>query len=406
MSHENGCPPVLDIAAAKNTHIGVVEEHCEGVFEPADAPTDYVQTLQEGFELSQTKEVIERNIFTGSIGRTSPLTGQFQASGTIPTEFRAASAAGGIPEIDVLLRSGLGARKQIETVTTTKAMGNTSDTLQIENADISKFAVGDIIRVNEPGEYHVSPITNVVTTPGSASITLLIPREDEVSFSGAVQIDKVTQYNVADSGHPSFSLSKWVEGTLLEKAEGCKVNSISLENFTTGQLPQMSFGFEGLNFDREIGTIPVTPSYSSQLPPILLNGRVFLNEDIIHINELTLSIENTLGFVTSINAPNGRYSSRATERTITGTFNPYKLADNIDMFNRYKNNTPFTIFAYAKIPANNAGEFGGVVAIYLRNVLITELGEADQDGLLQESVTFSADRGASGNIPEISIAFI
>jgi hypothetical protein len=40
------------------------------------------------------------------------------------------------------------------------------------------------------------------------------------------------------------------------------------------------------------------------------------------------------------------------------------------------------------------------------NCIITELNEADQDGLLQDAITFSANRGASGTTSEIYIAVI
>jgi hypothetical protein len=40
------------------------------------------------------------------------------------------------------------------------------------------------------------------------------------------------------------------------------------------------------------------------------------------------------------------------------------------------------------------------------NCIITDLAEADSDGLLQDAISFSANRGASGSIPEIYVAFI
>jgi hypothetical protein len=218
-------------------------------------------------------------------------------------------------------------------------------------------------------------------------------------------IEKSTQFRVADSGHPSFSLSKWIEGKVLEAGIGCKVTSVAIENFATGQIPTMNFGFEGLNFDRTLDTIPVTPSYQNSLPPIMLDGRVYMGSTKVDVNELAISIENTLGFQTSINAENGRMSSRVTERVITGSFNPYKQDNSIDLFTKYKDNTSFQIFAYGKVPLAN-GAMKNVVAVFLRNVLITEIGEADQDGLLQDSVSFSADRGVNGTTPEIVIAFI
>ena len=401
----------MGLTVKKNTAVGVEIEDTEGTYKAPQATTSYIQTLQDGFELSQTKEIVERNVFTSSIGKTSPRSGMFLAGGTIPAEMRANSTEGNAPEIDKLMRSALGDRHQITSETTTEASQNagadlnTASLLLIGDLDIGKFEVGDIVKVKQSGAHHVSPISAVDDTIGLARITLLIPKPTGV-FSPSVVISKSTTYIVADSGHAPLSISKYIENAVREYAVGCKVTTMSLEQFSTGQLPQISFGFEGLNFDRSLTAPPFTPAYNAGLPPIMMDGRVYMDAGAIDVNEITVSLENTLGFVTSIAAPNGRVSSRVTDRAITGTFNPYKQDNSIANFTKYKAGTPFSLFAYGKVPSSTAGEFDQVIAIYMPNCVITEMGEADQDGILQDSITFSADRGVTGSIPEIYIAFI
>jgi hypothetical protein len=394
----------LGIGVKRNTALGVEIEVTEGTYVAPSGASKFIQTLADGLEVSGSKELLERNIFTSSIGKTAPRTGQFQVTGTIPVEARANSTAGSAPEYNALMKSAMGTSRSIGTTTTTKT-GNTGSVLQIQDADISKFAVGDIILVKESGAYHVSPITAVDSTGGAANITLLAAKPSG-SFSNSVVIEKSTIYNVADSGHPSLSISKYIDGTILEQAVGCKVNSMSLENFATGQIPTFKFGFEGLNFDRSVTSIPFTPSYDSALPPIVLDGRVYMDGALYDVNEVKVDLQNTLGFQTSINASNGRISSRATERKISGSFNPYKSNTDVANFTKYKANTAFSLFAYAKVPTSTTGQFNQIVAIYMPNCLITDLAEADKDGLLQDGITFSANRGNSGTTPEIYIAFI
>lgn len=389
----------------KNTAVAVVEETTEGTYVAPTSANQFVQVLADGLEVSPSKEVIERNIMVPSVGRTSPRTGQFQSTGAIPTEMRANSVQGNPPETDKLLKSVLGQRRQVLSDVTSSNDTHTNSIIYIEDLDIGKFEIGDIVMVKEAGAYHVSPITAIDDTLGSANITLLVPKPTGV-FSPQVVIAKTTVYTVADAAHPSLSISKWLDGKVLEKIIGGKVASLAIENFTTGQIPTMAFGLEGLNYDRTLTNIPVTPAYDSSLPPIMLDGRVYIDGTSICINELTLSVENTLGFITCINASNGRESSRVTDRVISGTFNPYKPDDSVANYTKYKNNTPFSLFAYGKVPTSTPGEFGQVVAIYMPNCLITELAETDQDGILQDSITFSADRGVAGTIPEIYIAFI
>lgn len=389
----------------KNTAYAVKVESTEGTYVAPASASDYLQVLTDGAELNPSKELLERNIFTSSIGKTSPRVGQKQVSGSLPVEARAHSTEGAAPEYDALMRSALGSKRTISTTTTTKATGNTATVLQIEDADISKFAVGDIIMVKMAGAYHVSPITAVDTSAGSANITLLVAHPSGDIDDSAV-ISKSTTYIVADSGHPSLSISKYVENAIREKATGCKVTSMALEGFATGQLPSFNFGFEGLDYDREVSAIPHTPSYDTGLPPIMLDGRMYMDGTALDINELTVSLENTLGFKTSISEPNGRASSRATDRVITGSIDPYKPDDSVANYTKYDANTAFSLFAYGKVPTGTAGEFGQVVAIYMPNCVITELTEADQEGLLKDAITFSANRGTAGTTPEIYIAFI
>lgn len=380
-------------------------EDTEGTYKAPAGATEFLQTLKDGSELSGSKEQLERNVFTSSIGKTTPRTGQFQASGSLAVEARAHSTAGAAPEYDGLIRSAMGSRRQAGTTTTTKGSGNTASVLQIEDADISKFNVGDIVLVKQSGAYHVSPITAKSTGTGTATITLLIPHPSG-DCSDSVVIEKFTTYYLADSGHPSLSVSKYTEGAVLEQAVGCKVTSMSLENFTTGQMPSFNFSFEGLNFSRSLTAIPYTPSYDTALPPILLDAKIYMDTTALTVNELTLSLENTLGFKSSIAAENGRVSSRATERTITGSFNPYKQDDSIANYTKFVNNTSFALFAYAKVPTGVSGQFGNIVAIYMPNCTITDLGETDQDGLLQEAISFSANRGTAGTTNELYISVI
>jgi hypothetical protein len=161
-----------------------------------------------------------------------------------------------------------------------------------------------------------------------------------------------------------------------------------------------------LNFDASLTSIPHTPSYQSSLPPIVLDARAYMDGTAIDVQEVSFTLENTLGFQSSIAAENGRISGRATDRAITGTLNPYKQDDSVANFTKYKQNTAFSLFGYAKVPTSTAGEFGQVVAFYMPNCIITEIAEADQDGLLQETITFSANRGSSGTTDELYICFI
>ncbi len=395
----------MAIVVRNTTSIAVEEEVTEGTYVTPSAATSFVQVLDSGLEIKPSKELLERNVFSGTIGKVTPRTGMKSVSGTIPTECRAFSTAGSAPEFNSLMKSAFGTRRQNTTVVTTKASGNTATILQIEDADISKFNIGDIILVKQTGAYHVSPITAKSTGAGTATVTMLVAHPSG-DCTDSVTIEKFTTYLMAESGHPTLSVSKYMDSLVREYATGCRVNKFQLSNFATGKIPTLSFGFDGLDFSRSLTAPSYTPSYDSALPPIVLDGRAYQDGSAIVINEISISVENTVGFSTSIAAANGKVASRVTSRKITGTINPYQQTDSIANYTKFNANTEFSLFAYAKNDTSTAGEFGNIVALYMPKCLITELGSADADGLVQESISFAASRGTAGTTNELYFCFI
>lgn len=396
----------MAIAVKSNTVYAVEIEVTEGTYVAPSADTSYVQTLADGSELVPAKELVERNIFNGSIGKSTPRTGTKSVSGSLPVEMRASATEGGAPEFDKLMRSALGSRRQASTTTindTDSGGTHTTTRAYLPDAAANKYFVGDCITIKVTGAYHTSPVTAVSNTAGDVYVDILVPMA--APFADGQVIAAVTTYVVANSGHPSLSVSKYIEEAILEQATGCRVSSMSLENFTTGQLASFNFAFEGMSFDRSITAQPHTPDFSNALPPIILSACVYQNTVDLQINELSFSVENTLGFATSTCSSNGRISGRASERVISGSFNPYKEDDNIDQFTKFVNNTEFSLFGSAHVPTSTAGQFDQVVAFYMPKCIATELSETDQDGLLQEEVSFSAARGGSGEQDELYISF-
>jgi len=397
----------MAIAVKDNTSYAVEIEDTEGTYKAPTSGSSFVQVLKDGAEMTRSQELLQRDIFTGSIGKTQSRLGTRSVTGAMPVEMRANSTEGDAPEFDAVITSAMGAKKTRSAVTT--KTGHTTTTIEIEDVDISGFSVNDIVLVKEAGAFEMSWVSAVDTTLGFANITL--GKALSSAPADNVGISAVTQYSTANSGHPSLSISKYIESAKLEQAVGCKVTSMSVDNFSTGQIPSMNFGFEGLSFNSSIIAPPFTASYDTSLPPIAL--RACLSQDGVNVdvNDFTLSLENTLGFVTSTCSENGRISSRVTERAITGSFNPYKNDDSLTQFNNFKCNTPYNLFVYAFNPILDAncdftGEFEEAVAILLTNCITTELGESDSDGLLVEDISFEANRGADGSEEEMKIAFM
>jgi hypothetical protein len=393
----------MGFSIKQNTKIAVVEETTEGTYAAPASGDDFITLLEDGSEVNGSKEALERSILGTGLTKPQPRTANRSVSGTLACEFKAGSNDGDSPEYAPLLKSALGGERQI-TTESTSGTGHTTTVINIEDADISKYNIGDIIVVKEAGAFHISPITDVDSTIGAANITLLSAGSS--AFSDNVVISKVTTYNTTDNGHPTFSVTKYIEDAVETQGTGCRVTSLSLENFTANQLASWSFGFEGLDFATSLNAIPFTPSFDSSLPPIIVEACVFKNGVKIPVSELTLSLENTVATITSTCAKSGKISSRISERTVTGTITPYVQNDNIDIQTEFDNDSLYSIFFYAYNPTATDGEFNQVIAGYLPNCNTTELTEGDLDGVLQHNLTFTASGGSDGTGTQLFLAFI
>jgi hypothetical protein len=349
--------------------------------------------------------MLDRPIVTGSVGPALPRLGAKNVSANLAVELRAHGTAGSAPSFGPLVQSALGAVRNVATEVATKSSGNTNSVLQIEDADAAKFAVGDIVLVKEAGSHHVSPISAVSTGSGTATVTLLVAHPTK-NFSASVKIEAVRTYYGANSGHPAVSVCKWSDDAIREKALGCRVADMSLDSFSVGKLAALSFGLEGLGFDRDVSAIPVTPTYEAGLPPVILNARVAVDGVCIDVNDVGLKISNTLGFITSVCDPNGRKTSRVSKREVSGSFNPYRASDSVAYFTKWMNGTTFSLFLYAANPTAVAGEIEDVIAFYLPTCYVVSLGAGDQDGILVDEVEFKALAGSDGTGVDIYCSFI
>lgn len=390
---------------AKNTTVvAVKKEVTEGTYVAPASAADYIQVLP-AFEVNPQKELVEREVLTSSVGQVQPRVGLRSVSGSLPVEFKAQGAEGGDPEYGDLLESALGTKRNISSTTTTKAVGNTSSVLQIQDADISKFNAYDVLVIKEPGAHHVCFVSAVDSTLGAANIT--VSPAASAPFSASVVISKNQMYYTANASHPSLSLSFYLGNEILQKAIGCKVSSLSLSNFTTGQVASWETSFDGLNYDRINGSAPHTPTYDSALPPIVVSQACVLQDGAeIPVKSFSVELANELGFTETI--CDGRTSSRVTSRKVSGSMDPYMDDTSVAQFTKFDTNDSFTLFAFAANPSSVTGELelGSVCAIVLPNCIITELAFGDEDGLLIDQISFSANRGSAGSIEEMYVGFV
>jgi len=380
-----------------NTVVAVVKELVEGM--PID-PTlggEFIPCLEDGLEMNPSKEVIERTILTSSIGAEAPRTSTKSIVGSIPVEFRSSGVAGEAPAYGVLLESALGL---VRTTSAQTSSGLGSTTTLVSTAH--SFQVGDLLHIMTPTAHHVAFVKSITDAD-----TIEFTPSAIAPIGAGIQVAPSVTYEVANDGHPSLTTTIYWGGEIKEQGIGCKVASVALENFTTGQIPSLNFGIEGLDFLRINGEPPVTPTYDPGLPPVVLGAVLSSGGECIKVNEVSLSLENTISYLTTVCAPSGKIGSRYSARVITGSFNPYMDDTTTEWFDKFEVDEIFSLTITLGIPSATAGEYvpGSIVSIYLPSVMITEIPVADQDGILTEAISFSANTGASGETKEIYFSF-
>jgi hypothetical protein len=381
----------------KNTVVFIAEETVEGVYQAPVAGSDAIQVLEDGMELTPSKELVERSVSSGGIGKVAGRPGQRSVSASLPVEMKAGSTQGSAPEYGLLLHSLLGGKRTVASaVTASESDGASGDseTVPLADADKNKYAVNDVVRVRRSGSPdHIARVTAVSNTNASVSITVEPELEYGDSFGTGDVVSAVTTYYGDNSGHKTLSITKEIEGALIEKAVGCKVSSMSINNFSTGQIADFGFSLEGLNFARVLDSTGLTAAYDTSVPPLILGACVFKDGVKVEVNEVSVSVENALAFKTSTCSENGRINSRVTERSASGSFNPYKQDDDISFFSAFEANTKFDLMFYAYNPAGaNHDTKNEVVAVLIPDCMVSEVGESDQDGLLQDNISFIADQ--------------
>ena len=360
-----------------------------------------VQVLNDGFALNPTQDIVDRDIRTPTIEQVRGRTTTRSVSGTIPTEFRANTAEGGAPEADKLYESVFGGKRQRTSTTlqtsssqTSVQSGDRKRKFKVDSADIAQFRVGDAVRIYKQGVIDfVSAVSAVDTTADHVTVVQSAP----VDIPGDSDISPCTTYFV-DPNRADFrylSVTNWLGGKNEERATGCRGTTLEISNFSTGQLPQASFGFEGLDFDRLARTSQQRAAalalinYQQSLPPIILGAHVFQDDTELVLNNVGITLTNTLGFTMSTASERGKLGSRVVDFECSFTMNPYQDDENVRNFDLFRMNEAFSLFGYA---ANKdaAGKLVQICTFYMPNCTVEEISTGNEDGILTDELSGKA----------------
>lgn len=390
------------------TRVALKEEVTEGTYVAPTAATDYIQPTEDFVGFSPSKELVERNILRSGLGQITPRTGLQRAEAGLAVEFRASGSEGDPTDFHFLLKNGLGSTRNLAGRITTKAApAHTTTVIYIENADIASLNVGDGIVVLDPTQNQHVVITAVDSVSADKSIT--VAPAMSAAPAASVEIAKFTTYFGASSGAavPGMSLTAYLgNGGVSQRVAGLKVSSMSVDNFTTGQIASFNFSLNGMSFDEVLETAPHTPSYDSGVPPLILRACLYQNGNQIDVNNFGLSVTNTITERLTTCDENGITGLRLTEREVTGTVDPYKSDVNTNQFDFFNDNTPYSLIILAATRSADGTDItlGSAISIYLPNCITTEFAPQDLNNIIQDAITFAATGGSSGSNTDIYIS--
>lgn len=371
--------------------VGLKIESTESTYEATTSSTDYVEVLSEGTEINKTRETLERDNLNSTLEGEAARVGMTAVDGQFGVELRASTTEGDAPQsLDVLLRSLLGGKRQI---TSDQTSGSSHTSTVINFADTSAFAVGDLVLIKESGAYEIRPISAITT---NTSITLAFALTNGAPSDSVVVAQCTTYYHDAANA-PSFSCEHNIGNEIQQRAAGLRATSGTIENWTVGNIPTMSFSVQGTSLERADDTQTATPDFTADaLPPVALEACLFINGTNYAYTELGLAIENEVGFIQSACSESGKIGSRLTSQGVTFTANPYMDDTSLTTWDNFNDNDDVSIFFYAFNPSSTAGEFSECVAGWLPQAKITEHPAGDNEGLATNQLSAKAHR-SSGN---------
>lgn len=389
----------MAIGIVKNAStLALVPEATEGTYDAVTSAAEYVEILAEGAELNKQRELLERDLLTDTVETEAARVGISDITGSIPVEFKANATEGDAPQsLDVLLRSLLGGKRQV-TTDQTSSTGHTSTVINFSSHD---FAVGDLVLVKASGAYEVRPVSAADAT----SITFPFALENGAPADGVV-CAQVTNYYSDTANAITFSAEHNLGSQAIQQqVAGLRAASMSLDNWSVGQIPTANFSVQGLSLTRADADASFAPTFADGLPPVALSACMWVDSNKLAYTELSLSIENTISYIQDACDADGRIASRITNQITNVTCNPYMDdADLTKTWNKFNDNSDVSFFTYAYNPTSTAGEFEEVVAVWIPQAKIIEAPVADNDGIISENLSIRAHR-STGN-DSIFLGFI
>ena len=224
----------------KDSLCSVKIETTENTYAGPASGADLFQPTEKGISISGDITFEERDLLTAGLSKPQSIPGSYALKGKMAVEMRGSGVEGQAPQWGVLLQALFGAVHNNTNNVTSKNSAGTHTVIPIGDSDIGDFNVGDIICLKVPNNYWMCTVQSLVTTGGSATITILPAYNvagTPTNVPAETVISQTVTYQPANSGGPSFSATMYYANVIVFKGTGARTASMTLGRIFHRQNP-------------------------------------------------------------------------------------------------------------------------------------------------------------------------
>ena len=233
--------------STRKSRMAVVEESTAGTLLAPSSAGDYI-ALQDGFSLVPAFDALDNAELKASIGKSKSIQGLEQPSGSLSHYVYHSGTEGAAPEIDLLLKSAMGASSvastEYDTVSSSTAgTATAAAVIKVNTGEGATFERGESLLIKDSTNgYSIRPIASISSDDLTLGFNL------PGAPASGVNLGKAVLYKPDDSSHPSLSVWDYRgNGGAIQAVAGCKVTEMSIEAEAGGFI-NASFSMDGLKY--------------------------------------------------------------------------------------------------------------------------------------------------------------
>jgi len=381
----------------KSAQWSITKEDSYGDKKAPTLPADLVEVINPS--LTQTTDMIDREVLTNSMVKAKPLRGKETSSGSLEIEL--STVASGVLNGDLLYQSAFG--HKIAPVAATSGSASTSGSESVITFDIASdadnYEVGQAIKATggATAEYAVvrsiSAGTSITVSPAIST--------SQTSFGGLLS------YTIArpDADQISLAIQEYIEGSSrVEYTTGGLVVTDMTITFPIANVAKASFNLAGAGFSvKEDGVNGATvanraPACLSFTPYVSKNMTFKYAGQNYDIENLEVKVASDI-YDTEALTTDGLTNKTATGKSeVGGTFGLEYLGTTL--FSKFKSGTTGELFG----TISNANS---TALVYAPKVVLTESTKTPDNGVYKETVKYACLSSNCADTSEdaITVAF-